>query len=149
MQLKSQLERRKLRFLIGLQKIGCLLLEAARNLLNLLPEGGYGDHELSDGGGVRIRRRQDLLKLLLGLGRLLHHWLERLPFLLLKPNQALNLRVREVQEDFQVRRLRIGGGVLSEQDGSRQERHEESIDQNGLLFNASSISRLKEAGYMT
>ena len=75
MQLQSQPKRRQLRFLIGLQKIGCLLLEAARNLLNLLPEGGYGDHELSDGGGIWIRSRQDLLKLLLGLGRSLHHWL--------------------------------------------------------------------------
>jgi hypothetical protein len=75
MQLQSQLERRQLRLLIGLQKIGCLLLEAASDLLNLLPEGGYGDYELSGGDGVRIRRRQDLLKLLLGLGCLLHHWL--------------------------------------------------------------------------
>jgi hypothetical protein len=73
MQLQSQLERRQLRFLIGLQKIGCLLLEDAGDLLNLLPEGGYGDHELSDVGRVRIRRRQDLLKPLLGLGCLLHH----------------------------------------------------------------------------
>jgi hypothetical protein len=73
MQLQCQLERRQLCYLIGLQKIGCPLLEAARDLLNLLPEGGYGDHELSDGGGVRIRPRQDLLKLLLGLGRLFYH----------------------------------------------------------------------------
>ena len=73
MQLQSQLERRQLRFLIGLQRIGCLLLEAAGDLLELLPEGGHGDHELSDGGGVRIRRRQDLLELLLGLHGLLHH----------------------------------------------------------------------------
>ena len=73
MQLQRQLERRQLRFLIGLQEIGCLLLEAAGDLLNLLPEGGYGDHELSDTDGVRIRCRQDLLKLLLDLGRLLHH----------------------------------------------------------------------------
>ena len=114
MQIQSQLERRQLRFLIGLQKIGCLLLEAAGDLLNLLRKRGYGDYELSNNGRIRIRRRQDLLQLLLGLGRLLHHRLERLPFLLLKLDQALNLRVREVQEDFQVRRLRIGGGVLGE-----------------------------------
>ena len=112
MQLQSQLERRQFHFLIGLQKIGCLLLEAASDLLNLLPEGRYSDHDLSNGGGVRIRCRQDLLKLLLGLGHLLHHGLQRLPFLLLKLNQTLNLRVREIQEDFQVRRWRIGGGVL-------------------------------------
>jgi hypothetical protein len=74
-QLQSQLERRQLHSLIGLQKIGCLLLEAASDLLNLLLEGGYGDNELSDGGGVRIRSRQNLLELLLGLGSLLHDWL--------------------------------------------------------------------------
>ncbi len=90
-----------------------------------------------------------MLKPLLGLSRFLHHRLKRLPFLLLKLNQALNLRVREVQEDFQIRRLWIGGRVLGEQDGSRQERQEESRDQNGLLFYASFISRLSEAEYMT
>jgi hypothetical protein len=61
--------------LIGLQKIGRLLLEAASDLLNLLPEGSYGNHELSDSGGVWIRRSENLLELLLGLGHLLHHWL--------------------------------------------------------------------------
>ncbi len=73
MQLQSRLERRQFRFLIGLPKIGCLLLKAAGDLLNLRPEGVYGDHELYDGGGVRIRRSQDLLKLLLDLRRLLHN----------------------------------------------------------------------------
>jgi hypothetical protein len=73
MQLESQLERRQLRLLIGLQKIGCLLLEAAGDLLNLMLDGGYGDHELSDGSGVRIRRSQNLVEFLLDLGRLLHH----------------------------------------------------------------------------
>src|SRR5260370_6473213 len=44
----------------------------------------------------------------------------------------------------------VGGGrFLGEQGGSRQERQEKSRDQNGLLFDASFISRLKEAGYMT
>ena len=122
MQLQSQLERGELGFLIGLQKVGCLLLEAGCDLLNLLRERGHGDHQLSDRGGVRIRRRQRLLKLLLGLGRLLDHRLQRLSFLLLKLNQALNLWVGEVQESFQVRRLRIGGGVLCKQGGSGQER---------------------------
>ena len=73
MQLQRQKERRQLRLLIELQKIGCLHLEGAGDLLNLLPEGGYGDHEPSNGSGVRVRCGQDLLKLLLGLGRFFHH----------------------------------------------------------------------------
>ncbi len=41
MQLQRQLERRQLRFLIGLQRIGRLLLEVGDDLLELLPEGGH------------------------------------------------------------------------------------------------------------
>ena len=149
MQLQSQLERRQLHRLIGLQKIGRLLLETGGDLLNLVTESGYRDHQLSDGSGVRTRRRQQLLQLLLGLGHLVDHRLKRLSFLLLKLNQALNLRVREVQELFQVRGLRIGGRVLGEQGGSRQKRQEKSRNQNGLLLRATYISGLKKTGYMT
>lgn len=114
MQLQSQLERRQFRFLIGLQKIGGALLEADGDLQNLVPQCGYGDHKLSDGGGVGIRRSKGLLELLLDLGCELHYWLYRLPFLLLKLHQGLNLRVRQVQESFQVRPLCIGAWVLGE-----------------------------------
>ena len=91
MQRERQLERRQLGCLIGPEKIRRLQLKAGGDLLNLLSESGYGDHKLSDHGGVGVRRRQDLLKLLLGHGDLLHYRLERLRFLLLQLKQALGL----------------------------------------------------------